>query len=137
MPLDTIAAAPGTLMMSMEYDPSGLVWAMLHDNVAVGWSVDDSNKPVPPVPLSIRPLPLPPPKTDPVLSPTWAVRQGLTWFVPSLWRGSSAAQLFTQIATNNGAQRQLYADFADGALLTEWQQWAALNPTLALVQPPQ
>jgi hypothetical protein len=91
---------------------------------------------VPPTPFSVQPLPLPPPNTDPVLSPIWAVRQGLTWFVPALWRGSSAAMLFTELATNNGAQRQLYAGFADLALLTEWQQWAALNPTLALSEPP-
>jgi hypothetical protein len=58
------------------------------------------------------------------------------WFVSALWRGSSAAALFTELATNNGASRKLWADFADGALLTEWQQWVTLNPTLVLSEAP-
>jgi hypothetical protein len=78
---------------------------------------------------------LPPPKTDPVLSPQWAVRQVGTWFVPGVVRGSAAAPLFSSLATNNGAHRQLYADFTDPVLIAEWLQWSASNPALALSEP--
>jgi hypothetical protein len=45
-------------------------------------------------------------------------------------------EFFDYVASNNGVQRPVYANFADDGLATEWNNWAARNPTLALKEPP-
>ena len=79
------------------------------------------------------------PNTTPVLSPSWLVREGGPAgivFAPDMMRGTPH-QLFDFLASNNGAQRQLYGDFADRVLATAWAAWAAGNPSLGLDTPPQ
>jgi hypothetical protein len=134
--LDTVPALTGDLLLQMAYDSSGLVWCMLTDVPVIGWQIDPNAKALP-APVTVLPPPPAPPATDPVLSPAWAIRQRfLMWNIPGFGRHSSAAALFTLLATNNGANRKLWADFADGALQVEWQQWCAINPDLTLSEAP-
>jgi accessory colonization factor AcfC len=44
--------------------------------------------------------------------------------------------MFNFLARNNGAQRKLFADFSDTAMVMAWQQWTVNNP-LALSSQPQ
>jgi hypothetical protein len=136
MPLDTIAAPSGTLMLSLQYDDTGLAWCWMRDSAVICWLVDGTSNQAAPTPVSICPALVPPVGTEPVLSPSWAVRQSLSWSVPGLWYGIPVAALFMQLATNNGALRKLYADFSDLALLTEWLQWSGQHPDLVLSEPP-
>jgi hypothetical protein len=136
----TVAVAPltGSLLVSFQYGPddTGLGWAIAMDNPVLAWLVDETSA-VEPSPVILGSLPPPPPfpPTAPVVSPPWAVREGTTWFVPNVARGSSSL-MFTAIATNNGARRPIYSNFADPTLQAEWRQWAEQNPTLALAAPP-
>jgi hypothetical protein len=111
------------------YGDPGLVWVILHDNDILGWTVGE-----PVVPIILGSLPPAAPATDPILSPVWAQYSNGTVFVPDLWRGALAA-FFTHIATNNGAQRKVYANFYTSELASAWRQWAGGNP-LALSKPP-
>ena len=127
----------GGSVITCEYNPvavddvgPGLAWVILHDNVPLGWNVDAA-----PVPVILGTMPAAPPVTDPVISPPWAQCVEGTVLVPDIWRGPVAA-FFTHLATNNGARRALYANFADSALAASWQQWSETNPTLALSSPP-
>ena len=136
----TTAVAPvtGSLLVTFQYGPddTGLGWAIAMDNPVLAWLIDETNTAEPvPVILGSHPPPPPYPDTAPVVSPPWAVREGSTWFVPNVARGSSSL-MFTAIATNNGARRPIYSNFADPTLAAEWRQWAEQNPTLALATPP-
>jgi hypothetical protein len=42
-----VPASPNTIIISIEYDPTGLAWARLTDNQALAWYVDDSEMPMP------------------------------------------------------------------------------------------
>jgi hypothetical protein len=90
----------------------------------------------PPRPVVIGSLPDTAPNTDPVVSPQWAVRQGLTYFLQDNMARGGSAELFSFLATNNGARRKLYADFADTALRQEFIAWGQANPVLYLTDPP-
>lgn len=126
---------PGSAIITFEYDATGLAWVILHDNAPVCWLVDDTGA-TPPVPMIIGSMPPAPPATGAVLSPLWGqVFAGGTLFIPDIIRGTPNA-VFTWLATNHGANRQLYANFAATGLAVSWQQWAANNPTRALAVPP-
>ena len=131
-----IAATDDSVVITVEYNPEavgelgpGLGWAILHDNRVLGWS---GTAPV--VPMIIGTLPGAGPATDPVMSPAWAQYTEGTVFVPDMWRGS-VAEFFTLVATNNDAQRKVYAKFYTPNLAMLWNQWAMGNP-LALTDPP-
>ena len=134
-----VVAAVGDLLITVEYNDAvagepGMEWAILHDNTVLSWVIDETGA-TPPVPVIFGTMPGEAPATGDILSPSWAVRNGATIFIPDMARGS-ANEFFNFIATNNGAHRPLYTKFADTALATEFQQWAGINPTLALKDPP-
>jgi hypothetical protein len=52
-----------------------------------------------------------------------------------VFRGT-IADLLTWITTNNGASRQIYADFFMSVTAIAWNQWSANNPTLTLESNP-
>jgi hypothetical protein len=132
-----VGAVPGSLLLSFMYDPTGLEWCTVFDNPVFAWVIDETGA-VPPEPVIIGTPPPVAPDTDPVLSPPWAVRQGGpsgTFYIPDVARGDAHAML-NFIARNNGANRQVYANFADISLVQAWQQWTVNNP-LALSSQPQ
>ncbi len=108
----------------------GLAWVILHDNHILGWTLTD---PITPIIVGTMDVPVTA-DTAPVVSPQWAQYFEGTVFVPDTWRGG-LAEFFTHIATNNGAQRKVYAKFYNGELAQAWRQWASGNP-LALSAPP-
>ena len=131
--------AVGDLLITVEYNDDvygepGMVWAILHDNTVLAWLVDEAAA-APPIPVIFGSMAGDGPATGDILSPSWAVRNGATIFIPDMARGS-ANEFFNFIASNNGAHRPLYAKFADTALATEFQQWAGINPALYLSAPP-
>jgi hypothetical protein len=134
-----VAAVTGSMLVTCEYDTTGLAWCIMHDNVVLAWMIDDTDDTAPPVPKIVGSMPGAPTDTSPVLSPVWAVREGGPtgiFFVPNMLRGT-AHELFTFIASNNDAKRQIYTNFADQSLTLAWQQWASANPQLALAAAPQ
>jgi hypothetical protein len=50
-------------------------------------------------------------------------------YVPDLWRGT-IPDFFTWLATNNGAQRKVRANFKDSRLQYALQLWSTQNPAL-------
>ena len=138
----TAVAATADLLISIEYNDAptedgtetALAWAILHDNRVMAWLIDDTGA-APVAPVILGSMPPAAPDTGEILSPLWAVRDGSTLYIPDVAR-CSANELFNFIATNNGANRQLYADFADVNMATAWREWASVNPTLALDAPP-
>jgi hypothetical protein len=138
----TLAVAPvtGSILVTCEYNPDpvdgigpGLAWVILHDNPVLAWLVDETGA-VPVVPVILGSMGGPPPDTSPVKSPAWIVREGTTLFAPDIARGTPT-EMFYALATNNGANRPIYAKFADYDLAVAWNQWARDNP-LALKDPP-
>lgn len=140
----TMLAVPpmdATTLITCEYNPrewdgvaTGLAWAILHDNPVMAWIVDATSA-EPPKPVILGSLPPAPPETAPVVSPAWASFTKGELYVPDTWRGE-LVEFFDYVASNNGVQRPVYANFADDGLATEWNNWAARNPTLALKEPP-
>ena len=130
-----IAPTDETTLLTCEYDPpTGLAWAILHDNPLMAWLVDPDAV-EPPAPVILGSLPPAPPETAAVVSPAWASITKGTLYVPDTWRGS-VQDFFDYVATNNGAQRPIYANFADDALASAWSNWSLNNPTMALKEPP-
>src|SRR5262249_12527439 len=104
------------------------------DNPVLAWLVDETGA-EPPAPSIVGTLPPAAPNTSPVVSPAWTVREGQTFFIPDIARGS-LSDMLTFVATNNGAQRKAYCNLADPALVAEGRQWAEAHPQLALSAPP-
>jgi hypothetical protein len=132
-----IPAVTGSMLLSFEYDPTGLEWAILHDNPVLAWVVDEAGT-TNPKPIILGSLPPAAADTGEVLSPAFAAREGGpagTWFIPDMVRGT-ASELFNFIASNNGADRKLYANFADTSLIESWNQWV-FNNSQALIEKPQ
>ena len=138
----TVAVAPltGSTLVTCEYNPDavgdagpGLAWVILHDNPVLAWLVDETGA-TPVVPVILGSMGGAPPVTDPVRSPAWIVREGNTMFAPDIARGTYN-EMFQLLATNNGANRPIYAKFADYDLAIAWNQWSRDNP-LALKAPP-
>jgi len=135
-PILAVPPMDETVLITCEYDPpTGVAWAILHDNPVMAWLVDASGASPQPVILGSKPPP--PPETAPVLSPAWAVitKAEADVFVPDVWRGDIRG-FFSLVASNNGAQRPIYANFANDMLASAWNNWALGNPTLALKTPP-
>jgi hypothetical protein len=137
-----VMVASADLLISIEYNDAptddgaeiALGWAILHDNPVLGWGIDETGA-TPPVPIILGSMPPAAPATDPIASPLWAVRDKGTLYIPDMARGS-ANELFNFVATNNGATRKLYADFADTNMATAWNEWCRVNPTLFYETPP-
>lgn len=130
-------AVPATgWIITCEYDPTGLAWCIVHDNRLIAWLVDDSGPSGTPVePKILGTLPGDAPKSGEVLSPSWASLEIDTVFVPNVWRGL-AMHFLEWLATNNGANRPLYAVFASQNMQAAWTGFAANYPHLALDHPP-
>jgi hypothetical protein len=118
---NAVAAVADTLLISMNYDPTGLAWVDLFDNPILGWVIDETGA-VGPQPAILGVLPPPAPDTAPIFSPQWAHLQ-IAVFVPDLWRGS-IHDFFTWLASNNGAERKVRGLFVDGKLSNAWRSWA-------------
>jgi len=128
----SVIPAMGHWLISVNYDPTGLAWADMFDNVVLGWAVDDAT--AVPLPVIIGSLPPAAPATDPVVSPQWAnLWEDATGsgnvLIPDIWRGNLMG-LFDWLATNNGATRKVRGNFVKDALATAWGQWAAQHPDL-------
>jgi hypothetical protein len=94
---------PGGLLISIQYAANGRDWASLRDNLVLGWQFDDRDPHgSPPIPITIGVLPPAPPKTDPIVSPTWVVREGLVYYLQDNAACGGSADLLTFLATNNG-----------------------------------
>jgi hypothetical protein len=138
-PVSSAAVPPvtGSLLVTCEYDASGLEYVILHDNIVLAWLIDTTGV-GPPWPVVVGSFPPAATGTAPIISPPWVVREGGpsgTFFAPDLARGT-ALELFNALATNNGAQRKLYANFAETSLINSWNEWKAANPSLALTERP-
>jgi|KBSMisStaDraftv2_1062788.scaffolds.fasta_scaffold98089_2 hypothetical protein len=128
--MGTVAAGPGSVMVSIEYDGTGKAWARLYDNPILGWTIDETGASEP-VPSVMGSLPLIPADTAPILSPQWVIFIDPAIFVPDLWRGSFP-DFLTWLATNNGATRPLSARFAvSPSLLNGFNEWAQAHPELS------
>jgi hypothetical protein len=123
---NAITAHAETLLLSLNYDPSGLAWVELYDNPILGWVIDETGA-VEPLPAIIGALPPAAPDTAPILSPQWAHLAGPGLYVPDMWRGA-LDDFFAWLAGNNGATRQLRGFFVDGKLANAWRGWAAGHP---------
>jgi hypothetical protein len=136
MAVVAVPAAEGSVIVACLYNqPDGLAWVTLRDNQPLAWMVDQNNPTGIPIPVIIGTL-LPAPNTAPIISPPWVqVFSNGQAIVPDLFRGT-LAEMFTWIATNNGATRQIYGDFAATTVAIAWNQWAQNNPALALTDPP-
>lgn len=148
-----ITSPPGVILLSVEYDPTGLVWCRLYDNEVLGWLVDETTASAPvlwagsfdgpsptkpavtgqhqPLPIIIGSLAEKAPDTPPILSPQWCLfREPSSVFVPDLAR-VELDDFFTKLATNNGATRKLQRRFAlSNTLHVRFGAWASVNPGL-------
>lgn len=140
--MSAVPAASGTQLITCVYNDrataegveTGLAWAILHDNAILAWVIDESGaKPAAPVILGT--MVTSGPDTGDVKSPPWAQRSAGQVYIPDMARGSTN-EFFNFIAYNNGAHRQIYAEFADGNLATEFNQWSSANPGMMLSTPP-
>lgn len=134
--MQSVAPIMKTTLISCVYDPTnGLDSVMLFDNIVLAWLVDETGAlPVQPVILGTLAAPAPP--TTPIYSPPWAARSGNAEFmIPDIARGSPG-DLFTFLATNNGAHRPIYANFTDGGLINDFNTWARAHPDLYLKDVP-
>ena len=133
----------GSAIITFEYDPTGLAWCIMRDNPCVGWGVDPEaltpqapNKPEPvaAIPIIAGEMPEAPPDTAPVLSPSWAqfvpAINGV--FVPDTRSRGSLVDMFEFVASNNGADRKLWAEFASPQIAAEYSNWRARFPSHAL-----
>jgi hypothetical protein len=147
-----IPAFAGTIILSMEYDPTGLAWVRLFDNRCLGWLVDETNavepaewdagtfaQPPPVVTNQHRPIPIIigslPSKvvTAPIHSPQWCIfsETDPIVFIPDLTR-LRIDDFLTALATNNGAHRLVGSMLGfDRGLLNAYKQWAENNADLA------
>lgn len=139
--MSTVPTPDGDLIISLEHDPSGAAaWADMWDSRVLGWIVDDraasdlaqvprTQPQTQPQPAIIGALPPPAPDTAPVISPQWVSVYKDQVIVPNQWRGP-LDQLFTWLATNNGAQRQLRGNFLNPDIVNVWRSWTAHNAAL-------
>lgn len=138
MAQSTIAAFPGALMLGFDYDPTGLEWVVVRDSYVLAW-VTDLSLIGPPEPVFLGPVPVGnPPDTGDVVSPPYVARAGgagTPFVVPRTTLRGDAHTVLNFIASNNGAQRYVYCDFADPMLIGAWREWAQNNP-LALTEVP-
>jgi hypothetical protein len=140
--MQVILSTLGGVLLSVEYDSTGLAWCRLYDNQIVGWEVDDTGAGEP-QPQIIGQLPTLAPDTAPVLSPQWGAIVGpggvfagypvnppvLLPGGPGAWRGPFE-DFLDWLATNNGAQRRLESRLSiSAAAINSFNRWAGLHPT--------
>lgn len=126
----TIPSFPGALLLSFEYDSTGLGWVIVRDSYVLAWVIDQSVI-GPPMPVYLGENAPTPPDTGDILSPPFAVRAGgagTAFVIPKTTLRGDAHRVLNFISQNNGAQRVVYADFHDPMLIGAWQEWAANNP---------
>jgi hypothetical protein len=132
-----ITAQAGQVIISCSYDETGLAWVDLFDNPVLGWVLDDSSvttlsKPTPTIfeaPVIVGLMTPAPTDTTPILSPQWVHFAHGIIYVPDLWRGN-VADFLTWMATNNGAQRKVRANFTDPTLTNVMYEWGKRNEAL-------
>jgi hypothetical protein len=132
MNLTIVPAAPGQIVVAVEYDATGVAWAKLTSYQALAWCVDNSLMPMPPMPQILDTLPPLPPDTSPIVSPQWAkyLDGNAAIQVQNQWTGP-LYEFFTWLATNNGATRQLAGQFSHSAsLMNGFSDWARGHPDL-------
>jgi hypothetical protein len=124
----------GALIITMEYDPdTGQAWCIMHDNACLAWLVDDTSA-AEPNPVIVGSMP----KLNAAAGPLWAAYavNANTCFVPNKMRGTPE-ELFDLVAKGSGAQRPIYAKFADNDLAAAFNNWGLANASLKLKAPPQ
>jgi hypothetical protein len=110
------------LIISMNYDATGLVWVELFDNAPLGWAVDDTDISHP-EPVVVGSLPPAPADTGAIRSPQWAQYTGGFAVVPDLVR-LSLPEFFNWLATNNGATRQVRSSMKSPDLANAYFGWS-------------
>lgn len=136
--MSAVPPVTGSLLVSCLYDSTGKEWCMMFDNAVLAWQIDATGA-VPPQPVIVGTPAPEPPDTSPIVSPAWVVREGGptgVFFAPDIARGT-AHEMFSALATNNGARRPLYANFADTSLIQSFAEWSGAHPDLVLSEPPQ
>ena len=134
-----VPAAQNQLLISLNYDATGLEWVDLFDNALIGWAVDE-NEPqtFEPAPRAIGSLaPMAPQggmrsvgartgaQQQSIQSPQWAiVMQGGIVFVPDQYRGN-VTEFFHWLAGDSrkvGGQGLVYPGMKNA-----YDSWARLN----------
>jgi len=115
------------LIVSFNYDPTGLAWVECFDNAPLGWAVDDVDI-THPEPVVVGSLPPAAPATAPVLSPQWAQYTGGYLVVPDVVR-LLPGDFFTWLGTNNGATREVRSSMKSADLNQAFHQWSGGAPS--------
>jgi hypothetical protein len=116
-------------ILSIDYDPTGLEWARVFDNICLGWLVDDVD-PTAPEPVILGALPPPAASTPGVMSPQWChVSEGGV-AVPDVYRGGGF-DFLTWLATNGGANRKIAGSFISSNFAGVYSSWSFRFPALA------
>jgi hypothetical protein len=114
------------VIVSMNYDPTGLAWVELFDNAPLGWAVDDTDISHP-EPVVVGSLPPVAADTAPVLSPQWAQFSGGYIVVPDVVR-MLPGDFFTWLGTNGGATRAVRSSMKSNDLNQAFHQWSGGAP---------
>jgi hypothetical protein len=114
------------VIVSMNYDPTGLAWVELFDNAPLGWAVDDTDVSHP-EPVVVGSLPPASADTAPVLSPQWAQFSGGYIVVPDVVR-MLPGDFFTWLGSNGGATRQVRSSMKSNDLNQAFHQWSGGAP---------
>jgi hypothetical protein len=124
-----IPSVANDYILSVNYDPSGLAWARIFDNICLGWAVDDID-PTAPEPVILGALPPAAPSTPGVISPQWCHVSGGGVIAPDIWRGGGF-DFLTWLATNGGASRKIGAGLLSSTFAGIYQGWSFRFPELA------
>jgi len=116
-------------ILSIDYDPSGLAWARVFDNICLGWLVDDLD-PSNPAPVILGSLPPAAVATPGIQSPQWCHVSSGGVAVPDVYRGAGF-DFLTWLATNGGAQRKIAGSFLSSRFASVYQGWSFRFPELA------
>jgi len=130
-----VPSAQNQLLITLNYDPTGLEWVDLFDNALVGWVIDEAEpQTFEPQPRAIGSLAPKAPDTSPVISPHWALAMPGVVFVPDLYRGD-IPEFFTWLSTNGDADRRIGGQgLVYPNLQNAYQSWARLNPDLVFTR---
>jgi hypothetical protein len=126
------------VIVSVEYDASGLQWCRICDHRVSGWVVGATG--ANPQPVTSESLPPPAPDTG-VFCPQWASVASMThawtgpWhdplvIVPDQWRGSFSA--FLDLLSNGGARRIDARLGCSASAYNTFLLWSHRNPTRVL-----
>ncbi len=123
---------PQDIIVSCNYDQTGLEWVDLFDNPPLGWLVDEATGLTTPVVTGT--LPPKAPATGAILSPQWVHVHIDNVYVPDMWRGGGM-NFFTWMASNNGAVRKVRGNFMSSSLASALNTWAQQNPGMFNPEP--